>query len=172
MEDPNPLLITAIHEAGHVVAAVRTNTLFGYVSIVPDETTAGRAFCEGEHLDPIAAQDDVIVTLAGYAAVLAAGYSEQVAKDGADRDFEQAQAELDFYSLSGTLADWQQKTLKLMRSPENAKAVAVLAEILMIETRLDWEDCMCIVDACDEGLNAADELARHRTWLASMAEPA
>ena len=85
--------ITAIHEAGHAVAWNRlfSDRYMGSVSIIPNHEDGLAGMCEGEGLwgneDDRHLADHDTYGCAGYAAVLAAGYSEDEAAAGCESDF-------------------------------------------------------------------------------------
>lgn len=91
---------TAIHEAGHAVAWSRlfpSRYMIG-VSIIPDYEDGTAGLCQGEGLqgdeDDEHLADHDAWSCAGYAAVLAAGYSEDEAAAGCDSDFDEVHSDL------------------------------------------------------------------------------
>ena len=85
----NELLLTAIHEAGHAVAHARLECS-ALVTIKPHNGMFGRCkLPEGK--DHVSNAEDarvqVLCYCAGYAALIAAGYSDKSARLGADDDF-------------------------------------------------------------------------------------
>jgi len=123
---------TAIHEAGHTVARVRFDLLIGTTSIEakPLENNLGRADGEESWGTTDAAEIEIMVSCAGYAASVASGLDENTAAMGCAQDFEEATEIIEFWKL-GTLDDWCKRTVEFMSKTENIKAVAVLADKLM-----------------------------------------
>ena len=101
----------AYHEAGHVVAHFRLDVYQGIATIKPSGDNAGHVTSEGiDHVwNAIDARTQVLSYCASFAALIAAGHSEDDAKLGADDDFEKA-AELIKY-LQLTMNDRSDSTL-------------------------------------------------------------
>ncbi len=151
---------TAIHEAGHAVAHCRLSIEHDGAHIVPDDEAGllGAAIGAGiRHVwsEP-EAQSMVIAFCAGYGALIAAGYPDDVAIAGTDDDFGQAQQLLSFWSLSGHLDDWKARAVQLMRKPENVAAVALVARHLLDRERLDGEFVDVLVEVADGESTEAD----------------
>lgn len=137
---------TAIHEAGHTVAWSRlfpSRYMIG-VSIIPDYEDGAAGLCEGEGLwgdedDEYLAAHDAWYC-AGYAAVLAAGYSEDEAVAGCGSDFD---------GVHGDLATAKTKALDLMQQQENVAAVRRIAEELMQRRALDPDHVTLLLNLSD-----------------------
>lgn len=158
---------TAIHEAGHAVAHCRLNIQQAYVSIDSEEfydddgillgVTRGMAMAEGvEHVyDQVQAGDQVLAYYAGYAALLAVGFSEEEASLGADDDFALAEYLIDFWQI-GNHSEWKQKAALLMRDEANIAAVARVSEELLLERRLVMDQVEALIDVADGGIPEAE----------------
>ena len=154
---------TAFHEAGHAVAHCRLNIQQVFISIDQEDiyddegnligTTHGKAIAEGvEHVyDQVQAGDQTLAYYAGYAALLAAGYSEEDASRGADDDFALAGYLIDFWQI-GDETEWKQKAKILMRDEANILAVARVAEELLLERRLVMDQIGALIDVADGGI--------------------
>lgn len=151
----------AIHEAGHAVAHHRFNIQQGVVTIVPANGNLGTA--SGEGIDHVRSADEaepmVLAYCAGYAALVAAGYDDDLARNGADDDFDNAQAIIEQWELEGDLSTWQAKSVEIMSTDENRKAVDRVAKELIEREMIDADDvslCVCITD----GEMSEDEYAQ------------
>jgi hypothetical protein len=85
----------------------------------------------------------------GYAAVLAAGHPENEALRGTSVDFEEAQELIGFWGLAGDLDKWKTDAVELMRRPENAAAVALVADHLLRCSHLDGDLIDVLLDLAD-----------------------
>ena len=142
------------------MAHCRLNIQQAYVSIDPEDiyddegnligTTHGKAIAEGvEHVyDQVQAGDQTLAYYAGYAALLAAGYSEEDASLGADDDFALAGYLIDFWQI-GDETEWKQKAKILMLDEANIVAVARVAEELLFERRLVMDQIGALIDVAD-----------------------
>ena len=137
---------TAIHEAGHAVAWSRLfpSRYMNGVSIIPDHEEGLAGMCENEGLfgneDDEHLSDHDTYGCAGYAAVRAAGYSEEAAAAGCDYDFD---------GVHGDLATAKTKALDLMQQPENVTAVKRIAEELMRRRQLHPDHVTVLLDLSD-----------------------
>ncbi len=156
---------TAIHEAGHVIAFYR---LFGdvryggRVTIKPTEDAAGSH--KAEYLwfpadneetpeERVAFDNEAVYACAGYAAVLAAGYSEDEASSGCWSDFDDAR------KASRPLTTIKQEAIALMSRPENVKAVGRIADELLVQKTLEPDVVDVLVDVAD-GKTTEEEYQR------------
>ena len=151
---------TAIHEAGHAVAHCRLDIQQAFISIDPENiyddegnllgTTLGKAIAEGvEHVyDQVQAGDQTLAYYAGYAALLAAGYSEEDASRGADDDFALAGYLIDLWQI-GEETEWKHKAKILMLDDANIVAVARVAEELLLERRLVMGQIGALIEVAD-----------------------
>ena len=143
-------LITAIHEAGHAVADRR---LFGDrsfswgIALVPEQDQEEQGMDAWNMIDRLGNDDDQstadndVVRCAGYAAVVAAGFSEAEAEAGCyERDY------YDFRMVRGDLETAKAKAIELMREPENVEAVKRIADELLLRRRLHGDHVGLILD--------------------------
>jgi hypothetical protein len=146
---------TAIHEAGHAVAAVRLDIEYGRATIVPDVEAGnlGLVSCDEnyfvlEHQDDMGCvstvshelvENQLILCLAGYAARIAAGHSEEDSMDGTGKDISDA-VELLAKVPSLPLDHWKEKVVALMQRPENVNAVQRVACQLLKDRCLATEE--------------------------------
>jgi hypothetical protein len=143
-------LITAIHEAGHAVAHRR---LFGDrhfswgIALVDNQDQEEQGAAGWNMSDYLGHEDeqttaDLDVCLcAGYAAVVAAGFSEAEAAAGCDEEDNG-----DFRMVHGDLETAKAKALDLMREPENVKAVKRIADELLLRRRLHGDHVGLLLD--------------------------
>lgn len=115
-----------------------------------------------------AARGDVLKSLAGYAAL--AAVDEPDPEAGCNDDFEQAADLLEFWRLAGTLDEWKAKAVGMMREPENLKAVAVVADQLLVTGRLEGDQVDMLVELADGNVTRADydKFERNRVWAKSQ----
>jgi len=148
---------TAIHETGHAVAFYR---LFGdaaryghTLTIEPHEDLLGSHGAEdlvfhgvGELTaeQRLAFENEAIYSCAGYAAVLAAGYSDEAALAGCESDFDKAERACD-----APLDASKEKAVKLMTLPENTSAVARVAGELLSQSTLEWDEVEILIAVAD-----------------------
>ncbi len=148
---------TAYHEAGHAVAFYR---LFGdaaryghTLTIEPHEDVLGDHRAEelvfhgvGELTveQRLAFENEAIYSCAGYAAVLAAGYSDEAALAGCGSDFDKAERACDV-----PLNVSKEKAVKLMTLPENTSAVARVVDELLSQSTLEWDDVEILIEVAD-----------------------
>ncbi|MGW8311123.1 MAG: hypothetical protein ACWGNB_08680 [Thiogranum sp.] len=155
---------TAIHEAGHAIAHYRLDIFQGNVSIEPDpkKNTLGRLTAEGEEdvWTREDAQSQVLALYGGYAALLAAGYPQDVAERVARSDFETAEQLIKSWEL-GTPDEWQTKSIELMAQPGNVAAVRRLADQLLQDRTVDGQLIDVLIDVADGKITEA-ELAQFR----------
>ena len=151
---------TAIHEAGHAVAHFRLNVLQGMATIKPKGGNLGSVSAEGkDHVwDAEYARKQVLCYCAGYAALIAADYSDEDAKQGADNDFNIATKLLAWLPLPSTLEEWLSKSVTLMSSPENIRAVDFVAKALMEHETLN-------ADYVDMSVEYVDGKFTEKEWL-------
>ena len=146
---------TAIHEAGHAVAHIRFNIEQYEATIVPSEGNRGSVTAEGENhvWSPEDAQNMVLAFCAGYAALVAAGWSRKTATRGARNDFDRAEGLIEQWELDGALEDWLQKAVALMREPNNRRAVDLIAKELLERKTVPWLDLEDLVRVADGELS-------------------
>ncbi len=148
---------TAIHEAGHAIAFYR---LFGdaaryghTLTIEPHEDLLGSHQAEemvfhgvGELTaeQRLAFENEAIYSCAGYAAVLAAGYSDEAALAGCESDFDKAERACDV-----PLDMSKEKAVELMTLPVNTAAVAQVAGELLNQSTLEWDEVEILINVAD-----------------------
>ncbi len=151
------MISTAIHEAGHAVAFYR---LFGdavryghTLTIEPHEDVLGDHRAEelvfhgvGELTveQRLAFENEAIYSCAGYAAVLATGYSDEAALAGCGSDFDKAERACDI-----PLDVSKEKAVELMTLPENTAAVARVAGELLSQSTLEWDEVEILIDVAN-----------------------
>lgn len=132
---------TAIHEAGHAVCHHRLGIEQDQVTIQPHGLVVGASTAAGEsHVwSRDDAADQVMAYLAGYAAMIAAGYSEVEAEAGADDDFEHAERLIADWLPEASLPRSKQRAVELMAESANRNAVAFVVEELLIRGTIDGQ---------------------------------
>jgi hypothetical protein len=155
---------TAIHEAGHFVCGFRYRLDADSVSIVADYDagSAGRVAQEDSHWDREQGVVQVQALCAGYAALVAAGFPAAVAELGCDNDFERAEDICAFWDL-GPLAERKAEAVVFMSTPENRRAVDVLARELCRRDSIDGDYANVLVDYAD-GECTAEEVQQYRAF--------
>ena len=158
---------TAIHESGHAVAHSRLGIYQICISLksvdIYDEQgnlaaiQFGSSMADGVELvcDAEKARDQVLAFYAGYAALVAAGYSEEESARGADNDFAEAQYLLDLWQL-GTASEWKEKSLVWMREERNVAAVLRVADELIMERQLVMDQINALIEVADGELPEAE----------------
>ena len=141
----------AYHEAGHAVAYIRLDIMQSMITIEPNAETLGRTTAEGP--DSVwseqGAAATVLALLAGYAALVAAGYSHEVAMKGADSDMEKAEDLIESWGLQPDLAYWLDQAIEMMREPRNMAAVERVAAELEQRRTIDAQLADVLVDLSD-----------------------
>ena len=92
----------------------------------------------------LAFENEAIYSCAGYAAVLAAGYSDEAALAGCESDFDKAERACDV-----PLDVSKEKAVELMTLPENTSAVARVAGELLSQSTLEWDEVEILIDVAD-----------------------
>jgi hypothetical protein len=139
---------TAIHEAGHAVAAIQLGTDgqdFGDVSIVSNGTLSGffqMSPCGG---DTEEVSRHLIVSCSGYGALRALGFDEEFACVGCGDDFEQSNTLIGRHSLA-PLEYWKALAVNLFSWNENREAVRLVARELVKAKRLNGEHAQILVE--------------------------
>jgi hypothetical protein len=162
MEDAK-LRRTATCKAGHAVAHVRLGLEHRRVSIGP-----GRigliSKAENEATTPVSdAKRARLVTLvhcAGYAALIATGYSEEDALRCTSDDLRKANDLIERWHLRADLAAWKAEALDLIQRPENVAAVRLVAQHLLERQKLDSDWVGCVLALLD-GDMTNDEFAAY-----------
>lgn len=154
----------AIHEAGHAVAHQRFHIAQKLVSIAPQSApgTLGKNAAEDLTWSHESAALQVQAYLAGYAALVGAGYSKGDAEFGARDDFDKAAMLIHFWQL-GTLDEWKHETVELMSRPANVEAVRLVASELLQRQTLDGRTVGVLVAFADGELSEHDLETAMRT---------
>ena len=124
---------TAMHEAGHAVAAIQLGVDgqdYGSITIIPEGRMSGSFSMRKMCTTQSEAQRDLIISCAGYGALRAAGYTEKFACTGCGDDFNSAEALIENWSLP-SLDHWKKLATHLLSLPENARAVKAVADSLI-----------------------------------------
>lgn len=149
--------LTAIHEAGHAVANNRNGFTSSIVTIVPGEGYNGRQTREdGDVYDHEDASKDCIAFAAGYAALAVSGVPKDEAVKGCGSDFDHIEEHVSFWFPDSTLEQWKQKAVELLDTPENRRAIEMVAgELLRWET-LYGDHADVVVEWADGEITEAD----------------
>jgi len=154
----NELLLTAIHEAGHAVAHARLEVLQALVTIKPHNGMLGRSLAEGK--DHVSNAEDarvqVLCYCAGYAALIAAGYSDKSARLGADDDFENAAELVSKWPSIGKLDEAESQAVIFMSTQENIRAVDFVAKALLEHETLDFDYLEMLIELADGNISEAE----------------
>ena len=155
---------TAIHEAGHAVAFYRLfgeSPRYGHkLTIDPHEGKLGSHSAEDlvfDGLAPLSAdesqafENEAIYACAGYAALRAAGYQEDIANSGCQSDFDIAEQTSNF-----PLVIVKEKAVELMTDAQNISAVERLVGELLSRPTLEWEEGEMLIDLADGGVSEDD----------------
>jgi hypothetical protein len=161
----------ARHEAGHAVANLRLGIDQERVTIVPNGGVGGSCVSAGSEAvwDERTARDMVLAYCAGYAALIAAGYSDADARVGCDDDFDHADELISTWQLPGDTQAWLVSAVELMRRPENVAAVTLVAEHLLRYKTLDVGYFEVLVDLADG--NATEAQFAQYLQLRDLVEP-
>jgi hypothetical protein len=155
----NDLRWVAVHEAGHGVARLRLfpDQYFDDISIAPEEDSLGRISLSfdttivpdtcGEEEGEDVFLRDAISACAGYAACIAAGYSEEQALTGCESDFERAGHRKE---RACELA------LELMANGANVLAVTLIADKLLELTTVDHDHIIILMQLADGECSEAE----------------
>jgi hypothetical protein len=130
---PTDIERTALHEAGHAVAAIQLGVDgqdYGFVTVIPQGNING-SFSISEISDSISdIHRDIIINCAGYGALRALGYSESFASIGCGDDFAKSKILIKKYSLL-PLNHWKDQAISLLSLPKNTRAVKAVADNLL-----------------------------------------
>lgn len=158
MSDDNQSILrrTAIHEAGHVVAAMHFRHLIGDVSIIvdPDLGRLGFSASEDSH-DP---DEQVIVLYAGLAAERLIRPETQV-EEGSWDDYERASQ---VHGLDAPPPHLEQAAANLVA--ERRSAIEALAQALIERQTLKGDEAALVVDCVDEGSDWQQSLSELLTF--------
>jgi hypothetical protein len=156
---------TAVHEAGHVVAAARLDIPHDDATVVADESSAGSVTVPGvrDAWTAEQAQAMALVYCAGNAASIAAGYDEATASLGCGSDFENAELLVEQWNLAGGIEERKAAAVRLMSTPENVRAVQVVADHLLAHRTLDWDYLQRVLELAD-GECTDEEFRQYRQF--------
>jgi hypothetical protein len=163
---------TAYHEAGHAVAHIRLDIYQekatikrnpgildsveaeGKNHVWKDENAKKWALCYCAGIED--AEKRAICYCAGYAAFIVLGYSDEDAILDADDDMENAYELIQFWLLPGALDEWKQKSIALLSSPENIRAVEAIAKALLKYETLEWEYMEQLIELTDGNITEVE----------------
>lgn len=145
--------ITAVHEAGHAVAAIRAGLVFDQVSVLPDESLE----IDGAlYWDELQESGEIVMPPELMAVVLLAGPCAEARERGlrADRMFEGVAATQDREAMA-TLGITEQQFLAATREAlgiveRDWAVIEQVAEELADAERLSYEEVEAMVDAAGE----------------------
>ena len=149
---------TALHEAGHAVAAIQLGVDlqdYGFVTIIPQGNMNG-SFNIREISDSISdIHRDIIINCAGYGALRALGYSKSFASIGCGDDFAKSKILIKKYSLL-PLNHWKEQAISLLSLPKNTRAVKAVANNLLQHKTLGPIYTQIVVEAATGPLSSIE----------------
>jgi hypothetical protein len=151
-------LKTALHESGHAVAHIRLGIQQDDMTIIPDGIAYGAVSSEGiNHVTNAEdAHDMVQAYCAGYASLIAHGYSKELALVGCDDDFEKAFELNESWDLKLNLERYKALTVELMSQPMNLTAVKLLADYVLKRERVAGDVIEVLVELSDGDCTKAE----------------
>jgi hypothetical protein len=151
-------LKTALHESGHAVAHIRLDIQQDDMTIIPDGIAYGAVSSEGiNHVTNAEdAHDMVQAYCAGYASLIAHGYSNERALVGCDDDFEKAFELIESWDLKLNLERYKALTVELMSQPMNLDAVKLLADYVLKRERVAGDVIEVLVELSDGDCTKAE----------------
>ena len=159
-----PLKTAAHREAGHAVAHNRLRGPRRYVdvlSIISYAYSSGSAMrAEEWSADAEYMQEKVLILCAGYAACMAAGIEDAMARQGCHSDIAEAKEIVAGWHLA-PFEEQLDDAVDLMWQPENRRAVARLADELTRHLLLLPQEIDVLIDVANGAISEA-ELARLR----------
>lgn len=154
----------AIHEAGHAVAHIRLGQAFASVTIEPDAAKGQWGSLTGEGRDHVYTREDaeaqVLCSLGGHAALIAAGYDHESSVQGTDGDIDDAELILADWLPGDNIEGWLQRTVAMMQEPANTKAVSRITKELLLRRTVPFDAVDCLVEVADGNLSEGDYQAR------------
>jgi len=164
MNRDSQLRTTVYREAGLAVAHNRLQGRrrnVGVVSIISYANGAGSAMQQADWSpDAENMQEKVVILCAGYAACVAAGIGDAMARQGCDSDFAQAHEIIAGWHLA-PFEEHLDEAIELMWQPENRRVVVRLADELMQHLLLLPQEIDVLIGVAD-GVISEAELARIR----------
>ena len=151
-------LKTALHESGHAVAHIRMGIQQDDMTIISNGIALGAVSSEGiDHVEDIeGAHNMVQAYCAGYASLIAHGYSNERALVGCDDDFDKAFELIESWGLKLNLEQYKALTVELMSQPMNLAAVKQLADYLLTRERVAGEVIGVLVELSDGACSKAE----------------
>lgn len=172
--DDDLLRRTATHEAGRAVARVRLQLDHQGANLVPINggLLGASAGDRGEDVwEAERAKLATIACCAGYAALIAAGLSEDDACAVTGDDFDKANKLIGDWALQNSIEVWKLLAVDLMRRTANVAAVALVAQHLQVLQQLDVDYVEQLIHLAD-GDTTEQEFAEYlklRRW--SLSKP-
>lgn len=151
-------ILTAYHEAGHVVAAYAQSLYLGSSSIRPEDSALGWSLTEGLSIDVTLDRQQVIVLYSGHAAVRLLEPALDPFAGGAGNDYERAELLLE--TVGGTRADFERDAAELV-SARRAMVEAVAAALLEAD-EMSGDDLDVLLGAVEAGEDWRTALAQYR----------
>lgn len=121
------------------------------MTIIPDGIAYGAVSSEGINhvMDAEGAHDMVQAYCAGYASLVAHGYSNELLLVGCDDDFEKAFELIESWGLKLNLEQYKALTVELMSQPMNLAAVKLLADYVLTRERVAGDVIGVLVELSD-----------------------
>lgn len=158
----------AFREAGHAIAAYRLlpRCSQGPIAICPDANgrSVGSDFLKGIYLGDESEEQwgQTIFLLSGYAACVAAGWTEDESKGSSQDDFEKAIGIIKAHG-SCCLGSYIREALAFMRRDDNIEAVAAVANELLQHRTLTAEEQYALIEMVD-GLVTDEDHSLASAW--------
>lgn len=151
-------LKTALHESGHAVAHIRLGIQQDDMTIIPNGIAYGAVSSEGVNyvIDAKDAHNIVQAYCAGYASLVAHGYSNERALEGCDDDFDKAFELIESWGLKLNLEQYKALTVELMSQPINLAAVKLLADYVLKKERVAGDVIEVLVELSDGNCTKAE----------------
>lgn len=124
---------TALHEAGHAVAAIQLGLDLqdiGSVTVVPKAQMNGSFSINEMQSNIFEVHRDIVINCSGYGALRALGFPEDYACTGCDDDFDKSEILIANWKLT-SLNYWKNLATKFLSIPKNASALQVVADSLI-----------------------------------------
>jgi hypothetical protein len=155
-DEANKRWLTAVHEAAHVVA----DTRFGFnptdCDLAQVEGRLGRARTMDGWDDEDGAWNSIVSLLVGYCASIEAGEEEEMARGGAEDDFDQAAEIWPHLGRTVTEKECLEMAFTFVRTPKNWKAIQIVAADLVERRHLDADEIAILIEIADGHSQRAD----------------